>query len=305
MPTLTKKIMTRISIGMPVYNDENTIGRAIESILHQTFSDFELIISDNNSTDNTGKICEEYKNKDNRIRYVKQKENIGLWQNFYFLLKSAKSEYFMWTPADDVWLPYFIEKNITTLDTNANFIASNSKFLNVDEDLKVLETQDRTNYKKQLLGKSYDYRARFYLWKVKNANNLLSIFRTKYLKQSIVEKISVDIEKMIFLNILQFGEINVIDEFLMLKVSGGDSKTSTSYERAKMYNDYGFVGNIFPLLPFTIWTIQNHGFLFFIKNMDFYFFHNCSYLGYVLKHVAKKKNIVFLEKILSKISNRV
>ena len=75
---------------MPVYNGELFIKKAIESILAQTFTDFELIISDNLSTDSTQEICQNFLKKDNRIRIFKQKENIGVHRNFNFLLSQAK-----------------------------------------------------------------------------------------------------------------------------------------------------------------------------------------------------------------------
>ena len=83
-----------ISIGMPVYNGEKFLRNKIESLLNQTFQDFELIISDNGSTDLTYKICNEYTKKDKRIIYFQQKKNIGGWNNFLFVLEKAKNEYF-------------------------------------------------------------------------------------------------------------------------------------------------------------------------------------------------------------------
>ena len=68
--------MKKISIGLPVYNGENHIRKNLDSILAQTFKDFELIISDNASTDSTPAICKEYAKKDKRIRYIKQEKNI-------------------------------------------------------------------------------------------------------------------------------------------------------------------------------------------------------------------------------------
>ena len=76
----------RISIGMPVYNGEKFIRKCIESVLQQTHRNFELIISDNASTDSTSKICEEYLRKDNRITFVRQNKNMGQNWNFNFLL---------------------------------------------------------------------------------------------------------------------------------------------------------------------------------------------------------------------------
>ena len=99
----------KVSIGMPVYNGEAFIREALDSLLAQTFTDFELIISDNASTDGTEAICREYAAKDTRIRYVRQAENRGATANFRFVLDEAVGEYFMWAAADDVWSDNWIE----------------------------------------------------------------------------------------------------------------------------------------------------------------------------------------------------
>jgi len=110
----------QVSIGMPVYNGEPFIQEALDSLLAQTFADFELIISDNASTDGTEAICREYAARDKRIRCVRQPENLGAAANFQFVLDEAVGEYFMWAAADDVWLPKFIETCMKLLKTDAS-----------------------------------------------------------------------------------------------------------------------------------------------------------------------------------------
>jgi len=98
-----KNNVPKVSIGMPVYNGEKFIHDALNSILAQTFTDFELIISDNGSTDSTEAICRVYAEKDDRIRYVRQVENKGGLFNFKFVLDEAVGDYYMWAAHDDVW----------------------------------------------------------------------------------------------------------------------------------------------------------------------------------------------------------
>jgi glycosyltransferase involved in cell wall biosynthesis len=90
-----------ISIGMPTYNGERFIERAIESVLQQTFTDFELIISDNASTDRTGEICAGYAQRDARVRYIRLPENKGASFNFTHVLDQARAPYFSWAADDD------------------------------------------------------------------------------------------------------------------------------------------------------------------------------------------------------------
>lgn len=110
---MTSQNNSTISIGMPVYNGAQYIREALNSLLAQTFADFELIISDNASTDSTQSICEEYERRDPRIRYVRQSKNNGALANFQFVLDQAQGEYFMWAAADDLWDKHWIEKVYT------------------------------------------------------------------------------------------------------------------------------------------------------------------------------------------------
>ena len=76
-------VIPRVSIGLPVYNGEQYVAASIEALLGQTYEDFELIISDNASTDSTPDICLEYAKSDKRVRVIRQRENLGLVPNHH------------------------------------------------------------------------------------------------------------------------------------------------------------------------------------------------------------------------------
>lgn len=105
----------KVSIGMPVYNGEIFIREALDSLLAQAATDFELIISDNASTDATATICREYASKDTRIRYIRQAVNRGATANFQFVLDQSVGEYFMWAAHDDRWDCRYIEECLRVL----------------------------------------------------------------------------------------------------------------------------------------------------------------------------------------------
>jgi glycosyltransferase involved in cell wall biosynthesis len=107
-----------ISIGMPVYNGARTLRRALDSVLTQDYSHFEVIISDNASTDDTAEICSEYVARDNRVRYYRSEKNMGLVWNFNRVLELASGKYFMWVAHDDDRLPSFISKCVESLEEN-------------------------------------------------------------------------------------------------------------------------------------------------------------------------------------------
>jgi len=144
---------------MPVHNGAVYLRDALDSLLAQSFRDFELIISDNASTDDTRYICQEYERKDSRIRYTRQKENMGAAKNFHFVLNEAKSEYFMWAAADDYWMPTFIEESLTLLRDNKDiqFVVTDfsvqsrlSRFFNL-KNQSVFECVTKENAKNRVL----------------------------------------------------------------------------------------------------------------------------------------------------------
>jgi glycosyltransferase involved in cell wall biosynthesis len=90
-----------VSVGLPTYNRASSLRRAVESVLAQDYSNFELIISDNASADDTQALCEEFARRDSRIRYVRQPVNLGLAKNFEFVLAEARGEFFVWLSDDD------------------------------------------------------------------------------------------------------------------------------------------------------------------------------------------------------------
>ena len=106
----------RMSIGLPVWNAEKQIASVIDSILSQSFQEFELIISDNASFDGTGAICQKYAETDNRIKYFRQSSNIGALKNFQFVLRKSTGKYFMWAASDDLRSNDYILENITHLE---------------------------------------------------------------------------------------------------------------------------------------------------------------------------------------------
>jgi glycosyltransferase involved in cell wall biosynthesis len=122
----------RVSIGMPVYHGEPFLEEAINSILAQTFEDFELIISDNASTDETENICKEYAAKDRRILYYRNKENIGAAKNYNRVFNLSKGKYFKWAAHDDVCAPTFLERCVEALEKNARIVLSYPKTIIID-----------------------------------------------------------------------------------------------------------------------------------------------------------------------------
>ncbi len=125
--------MPRVTIGLPVYNGENYLAQSVESILSQTFDDFELVISDNASTDSTPDICRDYAARDRRIRYFRQKTNLGCALNSNFVFHQARGEYFKWISHDDLHAPRFVERCVAELDRDSGAIICCPRGILIDE----------------------------------------------------------------------------------------------------------------------------------------------------------------------------
>ena len=106
----------RLTVGLPVYNGEKYLSEALEALLGQTYENFELIISDNASTDGTADICRRYARQDSRIRYVRQPRNIGLAPNHNFVVEQGRGELFKWASSDDVYARKYLERCVEALD---------------------------------------------------------------------------------------------------------------------------------------------------------------------------------------------
>ena len=91
-----------VSIGMPVFNGEKSLAQALDSLLKQDYTNLEIIISDNGSTDHTPEICQEFLKKDSRIKYYHSPENLGSNWNFNRVFNLSSGEYFMWAAHDDL-----------------------------------------------------------------------------------------------------------------------------------------------------------------------------------------------------------
>ncbi len=141
---------------MPVYNGEEFIREALDSLLAQTFIDFELIVSDNASSDRTEAICKECARQDRRIRFVRQEKNLGSLQNFQNCLDLAVGEYFIWAAADDSCKPNFIEALVAELDADESFVLVMSDASMIDGDGTPLYRSEIENIRVDDVKSSWD-----------------------------------------------------------------------------------------------------------------------------------------------------
>jgi glycosyltransferase involved in cell wall biosynthesis len=111
-----------VSIGLPVYNGENYLATAIESVLGQTLRNFEIIVCDNASTDRTQAICEKYARQDSRVRYFRNEHNLGAGPNYDLSFHRSRGTFFKWLAHDDAIAPTYLEKTVARLEENPDAV---------------------------------------------------------------------------------------------------------------------------------------------------------------------------------------
>ncbi|HEX5133257.1 MAG TPA: glycosyltransferase family 2 protein [Candidatus Krumholzibacteria bacterium] len=123
----------RVTIGLPVYNGEVYLAEALDSLLAQTYRDFELVISDNASTDSTPDICRARAERDPRVVYLRNETNVGAMHNFNLLVGHAHGEYFKWAAHDDVHEPTYLERCVAVLDSDPGVVLAHALSRDVDD----------------------------------------------------------------------------------------------------------------------------------------------------------------------------
>ncbi len=278
------EIQPMITVGIPVYNGDQYIKKAINSVLTQSYSNFELIISDNGSTDSTKEICEKLAIGDNRIRYVRHQINKGVDFNFSFILSESRTKYFVWLAADDYWESTFLEKNLEILEINENVVGSIGlvKFYGVKNFhikknfvYKIKNKIKRGNNKEyekyehvRPVSGDYEKKASTYL-RFDQSSFVYGLFRTEKLRKRRVSADQVGWDLIMILNILKEGDLFVVDEVLLYRfVSGVHSRSG--YLGSYKKNILPLIGLILPSSNIAYWCLKNIGKKFFLKNLDWF-----------------------------------
>lgn len=201
-----------VSIGMPVYNGEKYLSDAMDSLLKQDFKDFEIIISDNASTDSTQQVYLDYAARDKRIRYYRSEINKGSVWNFNRVFELSSGEYFMWASCHDAWESGYISRCVEILEQESTVVLCYSLADCIDVDGNGLNLILRGPDSRGLDRIS---RCHVILWGMQYAYPIYGLIRTNALKKTKLFSKIVGSDNILLFELSLLGELAQIPEALL------------------------------------------------------------------------------------------
>lgn len=239
--------MPLVAIGVPLYNEEEYIEQTISSALNQSYTNFEVLVSDNCSTDRSLEIVQRIAKFDKRLKIHRHKENKGSFLNFEFLLKESKSKYFMWLGAHDILQVDFIETSVDKLENNKNVVAVYPKTKLIIHE-KIQDGWVHSDY--GLLTTSLPERILTIVKNTKKGTAYHSLFRTEILKKSYSKSTLADLS--LFLRVATLGHMMPSDDLGLLYRDNRPDETAT--QRRIRLDEFGVTMNDF--IAFNMYPYQ-------------------------------------------------
>jgi glycosyltransferase involved in cell wall biosynthesis len=200
-----------LTIGLPVYNGADYLRETMESVRDQTFTDYEFIVCDNDSTDETPEIVAEFAESDGRIKYVKHPENIGAHNNYNSIVPLARGKYFKWVAHDDLMEPGFIEACVSVLDNRPDVVLAFTAVDKIDtEGAKIGELVSTRTYEHD----SPYTRLRAYIGDRVKAPPIFGVMRTQVLRETRLLGNFGGADTIFLAEMSMRGRFAVIDEHL-------------------------------------------------------------------------------------------
>jgi glycosyltransferase involved in cell wall biosynthesis len=225
-----------ISIGLPVFNGERYLSEALDSLLSQTFRDFEIIISDNASTDSTPGICEEYSRRDPRVKYHRNPKNMGGAYNDNRVFALSNSPYFKWAAHDDICLPTYLEKCLEIMEGDPSIVLCYPKTMIIDEIGSLVEPYEDSFH---FLSPKPSDRYRVILGKKMLLNPVYGLVRSTALKNShMIENYSSS-DRVLLGELSLQGKFYEIPEYLFYRRIHPAKSTSanTTVKQLALWHD--------------------------------------------------------------------
>lgn len=249
MPHSPNGHMMKLSIGLPVYNGEKLLPQALDHLLAQTFRDFEIIISDNASTDRTAEICRAYADRDTRIRYVRSQINLGAIANFNRTFELSTAPLFKWAAHDDLHDSTYLEECIRILDTDPTVILAHSATAFIGDDGEVFafdantetyidpKTGARQRPDSALIGDSPVAAERFrdVLFNARWGSHMFAVIRREALAKTQLLLNFVSSDRAMLAELALLGRFRAVPERLYLRRVHAGSSWALSHRELKSF----------------------------------------------------------------------
>jgi glycosyltransferase involved in cell wall biosynthesis len=238
---------SRVSIGMPVYNGERYIAETLDSLLAQTYENFELIICDNASQDRTEEICHSYAAKEPRIRYIRNSTNLGAAANYRLCFELSSGEYFRWANCDDLFAPTSLARCVEVLDRERSSVLTYPKTKLIDDRGQII-----SDYEDGLHLQSGRISERFIKLSLELGlvNAIYGLIRADVLKKTALIGNFIAADKALLAELTLYGKFWEIPEFLFYRrFHPGASSSFKSIEQFQEFFDPTTRGRV----PFTQW----------------------------------------------------
>lgn len=218
-----------ITVGMPVYNGAKHIAAALDSILAQTHADFELVVADNASTDDSAQIVATYAARDPRVRLIRHPANIGAARNWNSLVPLARGRYFKWASSNDLIAPTMLAECFRELEADASLILCNGRTMLIDERGEELGLfSGDVDATQPTPSERYEHVRRS-----ATLNNLQGgLIRTSALRQTLLERVYPGGDMVFLAELALYGRFLLLPQALYCRRIGGDSSTLNMSEQA-------------------------------------------------------------------------
>lgn len=237
-----------LCIGLPVHNGATYLAAALDSLLHQSFGDFEVVISDNASTDDTAAICHDVMRKDKRLKYTRVADNIGAGPNFNRVFSFCRSPFFKWMAHDDLLAPTTVERLMAAITSDPTVVLTHSRLKLIDDtgrplaisaDGHILDRQGRAFHRMEpphlaegsLPAERFGQALRRMNW----CTAIFGIIRAQSLRHTHMHASYYEADRVLLAELALLGRFVQLDEPLMIKrCHAGVSVLKPYREQARM-----------------------------------------------------------------------
>lgn len=224
-----------VSIGLPVYNGEGFLSQTLDSLLSQTFTDFEVIVSDNASVDGSKAIAESYARRDDRVRVVSSEYNRGAAWNYKHVLDLARGRYFRWAPSDDLFALESLACCVPVLDQHPEAVLCYPKTTLIDAQGQVLQPyEDNLDLRQTSTVERYKAAIK----QIGMTNVIYGLMRTNVLRQTRLIGNFPGADLVFVTELALFGQFHEIDKRLFFRrMHSGASSSIQSLDGIQAFMD--------------------------------------------------------------------